>query len=336
MIINKMFNLIIRSIFLYLVFITNVLGNQDFDLWLKKFQSTAIKSGISKNVVYEIMSNAKFLPKVIEYDRYQPEFYEDTFTYIKKRSSDRKIKSGVKLYNQEKIIIDKIEKDFQVEKELLLALMGIETNFGKYLGKMDIVSSLSTLSYDKRRSAFFTEELLILLKLVDNDIIDKDILYGSWAGAFGNFQFMPRTIRNYAIDYNNNRTIELKDTEDSFASAANYLKKIGWKENQPCFFKINLNDNIPKKYLNSSARNIKNKKRVNFFKKYIRNFDDLKIKENLNTAIIIPDKDIIPGAETLSPAYIVFENYEKILNWNRSLRFALAVCTLKESFKNEI
>ena len=336
MIINKMLNLIIKSFFLYLVFFSNVFANQDFDHWLKKFQTRAIESGISKKVVNDIMSNAKFLPKVIEYDRYQPEFYEDTFTYIKKRSSNRKIKAGVKLYNQEKIIIEKIEKDFQVEKELLLALMGIETNFGKYLGKMDIVSSLATHSFDKRSSAFFSDELLILLKLVDTNIINKNILYGSWAGAFGNFQFMPRTIKNYAIDYNKNKTIELKDTEDSFASAANYLKTIGWKKNQPCFLKIDLKDNIPNKYLNSSARDIKNKKRVNFFKKYIRNFDDLKIQDNLITAIIIPDKDIIPGAETLSPAYMIFENYEKILNWNRSLRFALAVCTLKEGFKNEI
>ena len=98
---------------------------------------------------------------------------------------------------------------------------------------------------------------------------------------------------------------------------------------------IDLKENTPKKLLNSSARNIKNKKTVNFLKKYIKNYD-LNIKDNLIAAIIIPDKDIIPGAETLSPAYIVFENYEKILNWNRSLRFALAVCTLKESFKNEI
>ena len=214
--------------------------------------------------------------------------------------------------------------------------MGIETNFGKYLGKMDIVSSLATLSYDKRRSEFFSKELLILLKLVDNNIIDRKILYGSWAGAFGNFQFMPRTIRNYAIDYNNNKTIELKNIEDSFASAANYLKTIGWKKNQPCFFKIELKDNIPKKYLNSSARNIKNKRKISFLKKYIKNFDDLNIKDNLSAAIIIPDKDIIPGAETLSPAYIIFDNYEKILNWNRSLRFSLAVCTLKEKFENEI
>ena len=336
MITRKMFKLFYKSFFLYFFFLTSIFADQNFDLWLKKFQIKALESGISKSAVKEVMSSAKFLPKVIEYDRYQPEFYEDTFTYIKKRSSNRKVREGKKLYIKEKKIIEKIEKDFQVEKELLLALMGIETNFGKYLGKMDIVSSLATLSFDKRRSEFFTEELLILLHLVDKKIIDKNILFGSWAGAFGNFQFMPRTIRNYAIDYNKNKTIELKNIEDSFASAANYLKTIGWKKNQPCFYKIELKENIPKKYLNSSARNIKNKKNVNFLKKYINNFEELKINNNLMAAIIIPDKDIIPGAETLSPAYIIFDNYEKILNWNRSLRFALAVCTLKESFKSEI
>jgi membrane-bound lytic murein transglycosylase B len=336
MIINKMFKLFFSSFFLFVFFTNQSFASTNFDEWLKDFKVKATNSGISEKIVNELMSEAKFLPKVIEYDRFQPEFYEDTLTYIKKRSSNRKLKEGLDLYNKEKSTIETIEKDFNVEKELLLALMGIETNFGKYLGKMDIVSSLATLSYDKRRSEFFTEELLILLKLVDKKIINKDILYGSWAGAFGNFQFMPRTIRNYAIDYNNNEIIELKNIEDSFASAANYLKTIGWKKNQPCFFKIELKNNIPKKYLNSSARNIKNKKKFNYLKKYIRNFEKLNIQDNLISAIIIPDKDIIPGAETLSPAYIVFENYEKILNWNRSLRFALAVCTLKENFKNEI
>ena len=331
-----MFKLFFKAFFLFIFFINHSFANDDFNKWLINFKVKAINSGISEKVVNELMSEAKFLPKVLEYDRYQPEFYEDTFTYIKKRSSNRKLKEGLQLYNKEKAIIEKIEKDFNVEKELLLALMGIETNFGKYLGKMDIVSSLATLSYDKRRSEFFTEELLILLRLVDKKIVSRNILFGSWAGAFGNFQFMPRTIRNYAIDYNNNKTIELKNIEDSFASAANYLKSIGWKKNEPCFYKIELKDNIPNKYLNSSARNIKNKKQFNFLKNYIQNYEMLNVQEDLLTAIIIPDKDIIPGAKTLSPAYIIFENYEKILNWNRSLRFALAVCTLKENFENEI
>ena len=151
--------------------------------------------------------------------------------------------------------------------------MGIETNFGKYLGKMDIISSLATLSFDKRRSAFFTSELLVLLKLIDRGVIDKNILFGSWAGAFGNFQFMPSTIENYAIDYNKNKNIELKNIEDSFASAANYIKKIGWKKNQPCFYKIELKDEIPSKYLNSSAKKLNNKKKVKFFKKYIKTIE---------------------------------------------------------------
>ena len=329
---------LIKLIFIFNIFLISEISaqEQDFSIWLNTFKTKAIKSGISKKVVEDVMSDVKFLPKVIEYDRYQPEFYENTFTYIKKRTSKKKVYDGLKLYKKEKNIIDKIENEYGVEKELLLALMGIETNFGKYLGKMDIVSSLATLSFDKRRSQFFTEELLILLRLVDKKIINKDILYGSWAGAFGNFQFMPRTIRNYAIDYNENETIELKKTEDSFASAANYLKRIGWKKNQPCFYKIDLEKNIPKKYLNSSARNIKNKKRSVFFSKYIKNFENLNISKNISAAIIIPDKDIIPGSENFSPAYIIFDNYEKILNWNRSLRFALAVCTLKENFRNEI
>ncbi len=336
MIIKKMFKIIILSIFINLSVSLNVFANHNFNQWINEFKIKAINSGISKKVVDQIMSEAKYLPKVIEYDRYQPEFYEDTFTYIKKRSSNKKIKQGLKLYKKERLIIEKIEKEFNVEKELLLALMGIETNFGNYLGKMDIISSLATLSFDKRRSEFFTKELIILLNLVDKKIIDKNILYGSWAGAFGNFQFMPRTIKNYAIDYNNNNTIELKKTEDSFASAANYLKTIGWKKNQPCYFKVDLKDDIPKKYLNSSARKIKNKKSVNFLKKYLNNSDKINVKGNLKAAIITPDIDIIPGAKTFSPAYIIFDNYEKILNWNRSLRFALAVCTLKDSFKNEI
>ena len=267
-----MFKLFFYILFLFFSTLSNSNAVNDFNQWKKEFQTKAINSGISKKVVLEIMSDAKFLPKVIEYDRFQPEFYEDTYTYIKKRASKKKVKEGLKLYKQEKKVINNIENEFHVEKELLLALMGIETNFGKYLGKMDIISSLATLSFDKRRSEFFTKELLILLRLVDKKIIDKNILFGSWAGAFGNFQFMPRTIRNYAIDYNKNETIELKNIEDSFASAANYLKTIGWKKNQPCFYKIDIKNNIPKKYLNSSARNIKNKRKITFFEKIYKKF----------------------------------------------------------------
>ena len=326
----------IIKIFLILIisFSTNLKASDDFDLWLNDFSKKARDSGISNDTINMVLKNARFLPKVIKYDRYQPEFYEDTKTYIDKRVTNNKIEKGKKLYKKNINKINEIEKKFSVEKELLLSLMGIETNYGNYLGKMDIISSLATLSYDKRRSKFFTNELLVLLKLVDNGLIDYQILYGSWAGAFGNFQFMPSTINNYALDYDNNNIIDLKSINDSFASAANYINKIGWKNSKPCFKKIELNESIPQKFLNTSAQKIKNKKKLKYFKKYINNFEKIEMYKNLNSAIVTPDKDIVDNADILSPAYIVFDNYELILKWNRSLRFALAVCTLKDNFKN--
>ncbi len=311
--------------------------NLEFEDWKKKFKKLALSNNISEETFDLAIKDTKYLPNVIKYDRYQPEFYEDTKTYISKRTSSKKLKQGLSLYNQNKKLINKIEKEFNIEKELMLALMGIETNFGTYVGKMDILSSLATLSFDKRRSKFFTDELITLLKLIETQKVDYKSLYGSWAGAFGFFQFMPSTINNYAIDYNNNKKINLKNNIDAFASAANYLSKIGWKSQEPCFYKIKLKDDISNKFLNTSAQNIKNKKKLSFFLKYINehNFpDDLKLDQKV--AIITPDKDIVANSDKLNPAYIVFNNYEVILKWNRSLRFSLAVCTLKDRFKDEL
>ena len=325
--------------FIFFIFFSNSFAENplDFKEWKENFKVLALKNNISEKTFDKAMSNVKFLPNVIKYDRYQPEFYEDTKTYISKRTSLKKIQNGFNFYNQNSDLINKIENKYKIEKELLLSLMGIETNYGKYVGKMDILSSLSTLSYDKRRSQFFTNELLILLKLIDTNQIDYETLYGSWAGAFGFFQFMPSTIKNHAIDFNGDNYIDLKNPFDAYASAGNYLKNMGWEQESNCFYKITLKENIDSKYLNVSAKKLINKRKIRYFKKFITDYEKINfLDENLKVAIITPDKDIIPNAETLSPAYIVFDNYEIILKWNRSLRFALAVCTLKDKFKNEL
>ncbi|MDB9819653.1 lytic murein transglycosylase [Candidatus Pelagibacter sp.] len=312
-------------------------NEKEFNEWLVNFKVYALEKKISEKTFNLAMADVVFLPKVIKYDRFQPEFYEDTKTYITKRTSKQKVNMGAQLYELNKDFINMIDSKFSVEKELLLALMGIETNFGTYVGKMDILSSLATLSYDQRRSDFFTNELITILQLIDAGKIDHDILYGSWAGAFGFFQFMPSTIDNYAIDYDKNNIIELKSTIDSFASAANYINKIGWMKNQPCFIKVKLKKNIPNNILNTSAKKLHNKNKFKLLKKYLINEDSFNaVDENLIASIITPDKDIIPDAQNLDPAYIVFENYEKILQWNRSLRFGLAVCTLKEKIENAL
>ena len=306
-----------------------------FSEWLNNFKIYALDKGISEKTYNLAMSDVVFLPKVIEYDRFQPEFYEDTKTYVSKRTSNQKVNKGIEIYELNKDFINHIDNEFSVEKELLLALMGIETNFGTYVGKMDILSSLATLSFDKRRSDFFTKELIIILRLIEEKKISHDVLYGSWAGAFGYFQFMPSTIKRYALDYDQNDIIDLKSTVDSFASAANYINKIGWVKNKPCFIKVKLSEDVPNKLLNTSAKKLHNKNQFKTLKKYLIKDSNFKnIDGNLIASIITPDKDIIPDSQNLEPAYVVFENYEKILQWNRSLRFGLAVCTLKDELEN--
>jgi len=282
-----------------------------------------------------IIKNAKYLEQVIKYDRYQPEFFEDTKTYIKKRATRSRMLKAKGLLIKNKKLFDEVEKEFKVEKELLLALWGIETNFGKHVGKMDIISSLATLSFDKRRSEFFSKELIILLKLIDQKLINVDTLYGSWAGAFGNFQFMPSSIENYAIDYDKNNKIELKQSlPDAVASAANYISKIGWEYQSSCFHKVELTKPISKKYINTSAKKIKNYRTIKLWKK--KGIVDIEqISDKNKAALVIPDLAVPEGNEN-SPAFLVFENYEKILKWNRSLRFGVTVCILANMIKNEI
>ena len=304
-------------------------SDEDFNTWLFSYKKFALKNGISQETIDVVFKNVKFLKKVIKYDRKQPEFYEDTITYVNKRANISRVKTARRLLGKNRLLFTEVENKFSVEKEILLALWGIETNFGKHVGKMDIISSLATLSYDKRRRDFFSSQLLTLLKLIDDKLLDPNTLYGSWAGAYGNFQFMPSTISRYAIDYDNNNKIELKfSLDDSLASAANYINRIGWKKSQPCFFRVKLTNKIRDKYINLSARKISNKLKISMWKrKGVVNIDGSELQTNLKAALILPD------GKPETPMFLVFNNYEKILKWNRSLRFGISVCTLADMIK---
>ena len=330
--INNNFKHVLFSIcliFLLLNLTVEAKSEDNFDDWLTNYKQYALKNNISQVTIDKAFKNVKFIEQVIKYDRKQPEFFEDTITYVNKRANSARSKKAKKLFIENEKLFNDVESNFSVEKEILLALWGIETNFGKHVGKMDIISCLATLSFDKRRSEFFSQQLLTLLKLIDRKLIDPNVLYGSWAGAYGNFQFMPSTIKNYAIDYDNNNRIDLKlSLPDALASAANYINKIGWKINQPCFFRVKLTQKVNKTFLNKSARTIDNRLKVSkWIKKGVVNYDGTELETNLKAALIIPDGD------ENSPTYLVFENYEKILKWNRSLRFGISVCTLANMIK---
>ena len=331
---NKVFFVkIIFSIFFFIILLLKPVlsadANDDFQTWLTSYKKYALKKGISKMTIDNTFKNVRFLEQVIKYDRKQPEFIEDTITYVNKRATKNRAKEAIQLLKKNNGLFNEVENNFNVEKEILLSLWGIETNFGKYVGKMDIVSSLATLSYDKRRSEFFSSQLLTLLKLIDDQLIDPKTLYGSWAGAYGNFQFMPSTINRYAIDYDRNGKIELKKSlDDALASAANYINKIGWVYGSPCFYKVKITKEIKDKFINTSARGISYRFKISKWRKLgLEIYGDEKLKESYKAALILPDNKLD------SPAFLVFSNYEKILNWNRSLRFGISVCTLAEMIK---
>jgi membrane-bound lytic murein transglycosylase B len=316
------------SILLLFFFNSISFANTDFDNWVIKYKKYAISKGVSQDIVEESFKNVKLLKRIISYDRKQPEFIEKTEVYINKRVNKDKVIFAKKLIKKNEKILNEVEKKYKVQKEFLVALWGVETVFGKHKGKVDIISALATLSYDKRRSAYFSEELLILLKLLDKKVVKLSDLKGSWAGAHGNFQFMPSSIKNYALDYNKDGKIDLYSSlDDSFASAANYLNKIGWNQNT-WGAEVKLSKEIKKKYYTFDARKLSKKMSIKNWKKIgVVLPENKKINENLQARLVKPDGNS-------GPVYIVLDNYEKLLHWNRSLRFAITIGIFSDYLKN--
>jgi membrane-bound lytic murein transglycosylase B len=318
-------------IYLFAIFNpSNSLSNEKFNEWLVSFKSRAIAQGVSKETVDNALKNAKFLERIVALDRKQPEFFEKTYEYLDKRVDEKRIQTAKNLLNENSVLLEKVNTKFKVDKEVLVALWGIETNFGFNKGKVDIISALSTLSFDNRRPEYFEKELIILLKLIDNKTLKYESLYGSWAGAIGNFQFMPSTIQKYGINFDEASDIDLINSfQDSLASAANYLNTIGWKEKDKWGFEIKIDKNFDNNLISSDSRNLKNKISITQLK-------STGFKNKNGSEILIEDKKegwlIRPDGED-GPIYIVFDNFLKLLEWNRSLRFAITVGTLSDKIK---
>ncbi len=327
---NTMSNCIKIILFIFLIFQNTPVfaQNHNFDIWVVDFKKKAIeKEGISSVTVNKAFSRVKFLKKLLIYDKRQPEFIEKTETYIGKRVNKKRVLKAKSLLLENKNLLSRIERDFGVPKEYLVALWGIETSFGRHRGKVDIISALATLSFDKRRSAYFSKELITILRLIDKKKVKLENLYGSWAGAHGNFQFMPSSINNYAIDYDKDGQIDLVNSlEDSFASAANYLKTIGWNKEISWGYKAISTDKIDNSLVTIDARKLKKTlSRNDLINNKISIKNNKKVKGNFK--LIRPDgKD--------GPIFLVTTNYEKLLNWNRSLRFAITVGLFADLLKN--
>ena len=299
---------------------------EEFNTWLDTLKIEARSKGISQSTIESSLSGIKPIPRVIELDRKQPEFTLTFKEYLRRVVSDRRIRIGkAKLVEHEKLLAE-ITIKYGVQPRYIIALWGIETDFGRITGGFPVISSLATLAYDGRRSKFFRKELFLALKIVDKGHITAKDMLGSWAGAIGQNQFMPSSFHAYAVDYNRDGSKDIwKTLPDIFASIANYLSKSGWQGDQTWGRAVRLPDKFSSKLL---GRKIK--KGLNQWHELgVRKLSGKDLpKRNLISSIIRPEKGMI------GPAFVVYHNYGVILKWNRSNYFATAVGTLSDKIKH--
>ena len=298
---------------------------EEFSTWLDKLKTEAKLQGISQKTIDSALIGIKPIPRVIQLDRKQPEFTLTFADYLKRVVSDRRIRIGKSKLKEHKELLGEISSKYGVQSRYIVALWGIETDFGRITGGFPVISSLATLAYDGRRSKFFRKELLLALKIIDGGhILAKDMI-GSWAGAMGQNQFMPSSFHAYAVDYDKDGSKDIWRTlPDIFASIANYLSKSGWRSDQTWGRAVSLPKKFPNKFLGRKL------------KKPLREWQQLGVrklsgqdlpKRNLLSSIIRPEKGQI------GPAFAIYKNYDVILKWNRSNYFATAVGILSDKIK---
>ena len=302
-------------------------ATQSFDSWVTDLKAEAEKQGISRPVLEQAFAGVVPNPRVIELDRKQPEFTLTFEQYLDRVVPSSRIKKGRALLKENKELLDEVAKKFGVQPRFIVALWGVETDFGRITGGLPVIASLATLAYDGRRSAFFRKELLLALKILEQGHIAHGDMMGSWAGAMGQCQFMPSSFHNFAIDYDGDGHKDIWKTKaDVFGSIANYLSKSGWNETETWGRPVSLPTNFDKSLVDSKVT------------KTMREWEALGVTRRDGTSLPrrnLASQLIVPGDGELAPAYLAYSNYEVILKWNRSTYFATAVGTLAEAIRLE-
>ena len=295
---------------------------EDFQIWLGKLRVEAEGKGISQSVLDKALAGIQPVPRVIELDRRQPEFTL-TFTQYRDRVVPQsRIKKGRVKYQENRDLLEEIGGKIGVQPRFIVALWGIETDFGRVTGGFKVIPALATLAHDGRRSAFFRKELLNALQILHEGHIAPKEMMGSWAGAMGQSQFMPSSFLAHAVDYDGDGRRDIWTTRpDVFASAANYLAKSGWRADQTWGREVKL----PRDF-DFALADLKVRKPIGGWQALgVRQPDggDLPTRQ-LSASIVLPEKG------KMSPAYLVYSNYRTTLRWNRSTYFALAVGLLSD------
>lgn len=296
--------------------------SQTFAAWVMSFRAQALAHGISPATYDEAFRGVAINPQIITSDRNQPEFSQQIWTYLSKAVSDFRVQKGRDQIRQNAALLDAIEQAYGVQKEILVAIWGLESSYGAFIGKINVIEALATLAYQGRRRAFGRRELLAALDILERGYASKDQLKGSWAGAMGHTQFIPSTYLHYAVDYDGDRRRNVwSDLGDVFASTANYLAQSGWQAGLPWGYEVRLRQGFD--YSQADKTIVKSVAQWERLGVLPVAGASLKGARNQIASLLLP------GGHT-GPAFLITQNFRTLLRYNNSTAYALAAALLAD------
>ncbi len=292
--------------------------------WLVSFKPRAMQAGISDRTWQRATAIIRYNPKVIERDRYQAEFTKPIWEYLDSAVSETRIANGRQALRDNAAALAAIEAQYGVEKEVVVAVWGMESNYGKNRGKTLILPALATLSYDGRRGAFFQTQFLDALRIIQDGDTDPMHLTGSWAGAMGHTQFMPSSFLQYAVDFNGDgrRDIWSDDPTDALASTAAYLARSGWRKGQPWGVEVTLPANFD---YGQAGKKIK-RSPADWAAMGVRAAQGGTVPDYGPASILLP-----AGAN--GPAIMIFGNFTAISRYNAADSYVMGVGMLSDALR---
>ena len=289
---------------------------EPFSAFLQRMTARATAEGVSPGTVQRAFAGLQPNERVVELDQSQPEFTRTFWQYMDNAISDRRVTEGEARYGQYRALLDRVERDYGVPGNYLIAFWGLETNFGGYMGEFDVIRALATLTYHGRRAELFGAELIAALHLIDQGWVRRDQLFGSWAGAIGNTQFLPTTYRRFAVDYDGDGRRDLfASLPDAFASSANYLSRIGWDTGYIWGREVTLPAGFDWTLADLSVQ----RPLADWRQMGVRRLDGGALPD---AAI---DGSVLLPMGHRGPAFLVYNNFRVIMQWNRSVPYAVAV-----------
>lgn len=297
-----------------------------FEQYIENFKMEASEQGFERQFLEEAFADIEFYQRAVVSDKNQPEFKQTLDTYLPKRLPDWKVKQAINLHQEHADTLAKVAAKYGVQSRFIVALWGVESNFGRLMGNYPVLSALATLAYEGRREALFRKQLYAALTILKDGHIAKSDFKGSWAGAMGQSQFMPTSFLNYAQDFNGDGRKDIwQTTEDVFASIANFLATEGWDDTVTWGRQVRLPENF--NYQLTGLARKKMKSLSEWQALGVRRMDGRDLPDRaLSASLIMPDDE-------KGRIYLVYENFHTLMGWNRSTYFGASVGHLADRIK---